>query len=123
MCHDKLAPIILPNVINELLLGMLINSKEFRLVILLTAILLYYNVVGESSIISVGVPKLYEVTPDPYGKYTFILVPVAVTVVMLGQSLKSISSVKLEQFVIFNVVNAGILSNVNMLIALPPVGV
>ena len=103
---------------------MLINSKESKLVTLVTVTLAGAIDVGESSIISVGVPKLYEVTPEPYGKYTFILVPVAVTVVMLGQSLKSISSVKLEQFVIFNVVNAGILSNTNMFIGvLLPVGV
>jgi hypothetical protein len=102
---------------------MLINSKESKLVILATVTLAGAIAVGESSMISVGVPNLYEVTPEPYGKYTFILVPVAVTLVMLGQSLKSISSVKLEQFVIFNVVNAGMLSNTNMLIALPPAGV
>jgi hypothetical protein len=94
---------------------MFLISNEVRLSQLSTTTPEGCNKVGFTILIEDGEPSSYFVTFELAGNITFILVPLTSTSWISVHGVRSISSVRFEQFYIRNDNNCGILSNTNIL--------
>ena len=110
MCHRF---IILANIVNDLLFGIFTKSTDVIFEEFPTVTFYVVIDVGFIMLTAVGVPSVYVVIAEFSGIDTFILVPDAFTCLRSLQLVRSMSSVKPEQFVMSKVCNFGIPVNTN----------